>query len=156
MTTQKSYVYDQAKNYYNSPDYPRDISNEQAFVPTGMYLGWLLDKGFYSDYFYNEAKNQIKRFKKRKISGSRIYKIYGGLLAEYMLNDEGNRFTKYYFDNFKHGLYKQDYQELLLDDLSSIFAIADNWDNFKIIKKRIDKRYKEWKRKNKKWWQFWK
>ena len=37
------FVYDKAKYHY-SGDYPPDLPDEQAFVHTGFYLAWIIDR----------------------------------------------------------------------------------------------------------------
>src|SRR6478735_390289 len=43
MTT----VYDKAKWHYEG-DFPSNLSEKQAFVHTGMYLGWIIEENLYS------------------------------------------------------------------------------------------------------------
>jgi len=151
-------VYDKAK-YHFGGDYPKGLPIEQAFVHTGMFLGWILDHDLYNKEFKQDARilDAIVEFKSRKITGPKFFEeeLDGVLLGE-DLNEEGNEFTQYYFD-FKKGKYLDDYGELLSSGLPSMYQVKDTWENYDKLKKRIDKRYEEWKsKKNKRVWEFWK
>jgi hypothetical protein len=131
-------VYDKAKYHYGG-DYPEGLPQEQAFVHTGMFLGWLIDNDLCSEEFKNEAKDQIEAFKKREITGADVYAHWDGCLLSDMLSDEGNNFAEAYYE----GKYLDDYDELLTPDLPSIYQAENTWDNYEKIKNRIDMRYKE-------------
>lgn len=146
-------VYDKAKYHYDG-NYPKDLPAEKAFVHTGMFLGWIIEKGLYSDEFAQEAE-QIELFKQHKITGTKVYEWWDGALVDDMLNEEGNAFAQYYFD-FQNGMYLNDYDELLASNLPSLYHVEDSWENYEKIKQRIDQRYKDWKaNRSRKWWQFW-
>jgi hypothetical protein len=61
------------------------------------------------------------------------------------LNDEGNAFTKSYFD-FSTGKYLADYCDALGTTIHRIYYAADTWDNFDLLKPVLDRRYAEWKK----------
>ena len=63
------------------------------------------------------------------------------------LNKEGLEFTKYYYDDDKSNLYINDYDELLGEGLETLYHVENSWDNYDKIKKRVDERYLEWKKK---------
>ncbi len=139
------YVYDKAKYHYGG-NYPADLPREQAFVHTGMFLGWIMDNDLYSEWFKGEMGGYIDAFKAREMTGAKVYEECDGELDDEMLNEEGNAFAQDYFD-FEQGRYVDDYDELLAHDLPSIFHVEDTWNNYKIIAQRISDRYVEWKRK---------
>lgn len=149
----ESIVYDKAKYHYDG-NYPKGLPEEKAFVHTGMFLGWIIDQGFYSEEFAQEAE-QIELFRQRKITGAKVYEWWDGALVDDMLNEEGNAFTQYYFD-FQKGMYLEDYDEVLAGDLPSLYHVEDSWENYASIKQRIDQRYEDWKaNRGRKWWRFW-
>ena len=137
------YVYDKAKYHYGG-DYLRDLSEEKAFVHTGMFVGWLVEHGMIKEDFEPDTKG----FKERKATGAKLYESWDGCLISEMLSDEGNRFARDYFD-FDRGKYLADYQELLAKGLPSPYHVADTWENYDTIKKRIDQRYVDWKKQQK-------
>ncbi|MFJ7736466.1 hypothetical protein ACIQ2D_08980 [Lysinibacillus sp. NPDC097287] len=137
-------VYDKAKYHYQG-EFPNDISYDQAFVHTGMFLGWIIDNNLFSEEFKEETQIEINKFRQRDISGTQIYKIWDGVLVDDMLNDEGNKFAKFYFD-FETGLYLKDYEEIF-QNIDTLYHVNDNWENYFKIKEVIDRRFKEYKSK---------
>lgn len=142
----KPHVYDKAKYHYEG-DFPEDLADEQAFVITALYLGWIVDHDLYSEEFAEEEA-LIASFKQRKIHATEVYKGWDGCLVDDMLNKEGNAFSRFYFD-FEKGQYLADYEELLLGELPSLYHIADTWENYARLAARIDQRYAEWQQKQK-------
>lgn len=140
------FVYDKAKYHYDG-EYPDDLPEEQAFVHTGMFLGWMLDHDLYDSDFWQDVAGYVASFKAREMTGARVYEYAcDGVLVDEMLNAEGNAFTQDYFD-FERGKYMEDYEELLVGDLPSTYHVEDTWGNYKIISERISDRYGEWRRK---------
>lgn len=132
------FVYDKAKYHYDG-EYPEGLPEEQAFVHTGMFLGWIIDNDLCSEEFKNEAKDQIEAFKGREITGADVYAHWDGCLLSDMLSDQGNKFAEAYY----LGEYLDDYDELLTAELPSIYQAENTWENYEKIKRRIDQRYKE-------------
>ncbi len=140
------HVYDKAKYHYGG-EYPDDLPEEQAFIHTGMFLGWMLDHDLYDRDFWQDVAGYIASFKAREMTGAQVSEhACDGVLMDEMLNAEGNAFAQSYFD-FERGKYLQDYDELLVGDLPSTYHVEDTWDNYGVISKRISDRYAEWKRK---------
>lgn len=134
-------IYDNAKNHFLG-NFPKSLPIEQAYVHIGMYLGWIIDKDLYSEYFEDEADIQIYRFKNREISCTILSEIWDGYLGHELFNEEGNLFTYYYYGG---GIYHKDYKTLLAPDLPSMYHVQDDWDSFKKMSAQIEERYKEWK-----------
>jgi hypothetical protein len=138
------HVYDKAK-YHSDGDYPEDLPEEQAFVHTAMYLGWIIDNDLYSDEFAEEEEI-IAQFRQRQTRATAVYKWWDGCLVDDMLSDEGNAFSHFYFD-FDKGQYLADYEELLASGLPSLYHVSDTWENYEKMAARIDKRYADWKQR---------
>ena len=139
-------VYDKAKWHYEG-DFPEDLEEEQAFVHSGMYLGWLIDNDLISEEFSEDNATEIAEFKKRKMSPIDIFERCDGCLVDDMLNDLGNRFSQAYFE-FEVGEYLSDYEKLLGKKLPSLYHVKFQWKSFDKISAQITKRFKEWKKKN--------
>jgi hypothetical protein len=135
-------IYDNAKSHFLG-NFPDSLPIEQAYVHIGMYLGWIIDTGLYSGFFEEEASNQIFRFRRREISCTILSEIWDGYLGFELFNAAGNMFTYYYYGG---GLYKKDYDEILVKTLPSIYHVTDSWPNYDKMKARIDVRFEEWKR----------
>jgi hypothetical protein len=108
-------VYDKAKYHYGG-DYPPGLPDEQAFVHTGLSLGWIIDRGLYSSEFADYAGEQVAAFRARERTGPQVYEWCDGALIDDMLSEEGNAFSQAYFD-FDRGGFLPDYEELLAGDL---------------------------------------
>lgn len=136
-------VYDKAI-YHTGGNHPEDLPDEQALVHTGLYLGWIIDHDLYSEEFAEYAADQIAAFRARTRTGPQIYEWCDGALVEDMLNEEGNAFSRAYFD-FEKGRFLADYEEILAEELPSLYHVEDSWDNYERLKPRLDARYLEWK-----------
>jgi len=145
-----SVAYDKADWHAGGQGFPLD-QPFQSFVHTGMFLGWIIEHHLCSQQIGLDA---VHDFTNRKRTGPQIYaQECDGCLIDYMLNDEGNAFTRHYFD-LKRGIYIDDYSKLLARGLPNVYYVKDTWENYEIIKKQIDRRYHNWK--TKKWYEFWK
>lgn len=135
-------IYDKAK-YHLEGEFPPSLTRHQAFVHTGLFLGWMADHNLLSAEFRTDFSSDITQFKDRKITGPRLYEIAGGAFDETMLTDDGNRFARYYFD-FEKGNFVSDYQALLASGLPSFFHVPDTWENYDRLARRIEQRFVEW------------
>ena len=133
-------VYDDAKDHFGG-EFPDSLPMEQAYVHIGMYLGWVIESGLYSEYFSEEASTEILRFKRKEISCTVLSELWNGYLAFEFLNKTGNNFTLFYYTS---GLYRHDYEEVLGRELPSIYYVDDTWPNYHKLKERINTRYQEW------------
>ena len=136
-------IYDNAKSHFLG-NFPDSLPIEQAYVHIGMYLGWIIDVGLYSEYFQEEASNQIFRFRRREISCTILSEIWDGYLSFELFSPQGNLFTHYYYSG---GLYTNDYDEVLVRALPSIYHVTDSWDNYEKMKARIELRFEHWRKK---------
>ena len=136
-------IYDKAKYHYEG-DFPVTLDRSQAFVHIGMFLGWLVEAGLISASFGEDFKLEIKDCVDRKITGPALLRLVGGVLASDMLNVTGNRFALNYYEE---GAYLDDYCELLVGSLPTIYHVEDTWINFDRLKWRIDQRYSEFNKK---------
>ena len=154
METTEIIVYDKAK-YHCGGQFPPDQTIEQAMVHTGMYLGWIIDTGLYSEEFAQDQA-AIDAFKARTMTGPQVYQKHDGCFTGDMLNDEGNAFSQFYYD-IEYGRYLADYEDTLCQNLPSLYHVKDTWENYNRIKAVIDTRFLGWKKKSgPKPWLFWK
>ncbi len=139
--TRKS-IYDNAKSHFLG-NFPKNLPIEQAYVHIGMYLGWVIDRDIYSEYFEEEASNQIFRFKRREISCTILSELWDGYLGYELFSERGNLFTYYYYGG---GLYHHDYQQNLVKSLPSIYHVTDSWQNYDKMSACISLRHQDWKK----------
>ena len=138
-------VFDKADWHYNG-DFPSDLNTHQAYVHTGFYIGWLLDRNLFTEDFTKSNGASIAKFLNREITPVSFYKDQmDGLFESIDLKDEAVEFTKYYFnEDFSKSLYISDYIDLLCSDLPTVYHAQDKWENFNAVEKKIDERFKEW------------
>lgn len=141
----KNLIYDTAKHHFLG-HFPSILPIEQAYVHIGMFLGWMLEHELYGEIFEDEEAHQVFRFKNREISCSILSAMWDGYLGEDMFNREGNDFSVHYYQS---GIYRKDYQEVLANDLPSMYHVEDSWENYEKIALRIEDRYQKWKAKEK-------
>ena len=79
-TDTKKTIYDNAKTHFLG-NFPESLPIEQAYVHIGMYLGWIIERDLYSEFFEEEAEIQIFRFKRREISCTILSEIWDGYLG---------------------------------------------------------------------------
>jgi hypothetical protein len=154
MIVKVAKVYDKAKYHYGG-QFPPDQTMEQALVHTGMYLGWVIDAGLYSEEFSHDQE-LISEFRARRLTGPEVYKRCDACFTENMLNEEGNAFSQFYFD-IENGRYLADYEDTLCKGLPSLYHVKDTWENYYKLKPVIDLRFSDWKKRHRaKPWIFWK
>lgn len=134
-------IYDNAKNHFLG-NFPESLPIEQAYVHIGMYLGWIIENDLYSEYFEDEAEIQIFRFKTRQLNCTILSELWDGYLGYELFTKEGNMFTYYYYGG---GLYRKDYEDLLAEQLPSLYHVEDTWENYEQLSKKISERFKKWK-----------
>ena len=138
-------AYDKAE-WHMAGDFPKDADQFQAYVHTGMFLGWCIDNDLVSDRFKDDLANEIEHFRQKKLTGSQIFqRCCDGVLTLEDLNETGNRFAMAYFELDK-GPYLIDYEQTLAQNLPSIYHVEDTWDNYEKLTKVINERYAAWNR----------
>ena len=65
-----------------------DVLKKQAFVHTGMFVGWVIDAGLYSEEFAEDFEEEIRKFKARKLTGAGVYRLGDGVFDDDMLSKE--------------------------------------------------------------------
>jgi hypothetical protein len=132
-------TYDKAKWHFDG-NFPADLEHSQAYVHTGLFLGWLIDHDMMSEEFLEDMTDEFEAFKNREITGPQIFMQMDGVLSLNDLNEAGNRFALPYF-NFDRDAYLSDYDRVLATELPSIYHVKDTWENYDKLKVILDKRY---------------
>jgi hypothetical protein len=133
------HVYDKAD--WHIEEVLRNGLNEyQAYVHTGMFVGWLSEMDMLAPPF----RRWVKDFKSRLRTGPEIYGLLDGGLFSSTLTKEGNQFALRYYDM----QFIKDYRDVLARHLPSVYHVKDTWSNFEAIRMRIAQRYCEWQGKH--------
>ncbi|PEY74085.1 hypothetical protein DZB90_08830 [Bacillus thuringiensis] len=88
-----------------------------------MFLGWIIEHNLFSQEFEEESQDEINQFKLRQMTGTQIYINWDGVLADNMLNGEGNQFAMYYFNNEDEWKYIDDYSGVFTDDGETLYRV---------------------------------
>lgn len=135
-------TYDRAE-YHKQSVADEGLDPQQAYVHTGMFVGWLADKKLLSETFCGSVGDELQKFRARQLSAPRLYAIWQGELREEMLSDEGNAFAREYFD-FRKGQFLEDYAEVLAPAGETLLAVEDSWQNFASLSLRLGERFAAW------------
>lgn len=134
-------IYDKAKYHYEG-DFPEGLEQYQAFVHTGMFLGWLIENDLMSPAFNEESEKEVAFLKLGEMTGTQIYESWDGVLASDMLNEVGDAFALYYYEE---GDYFTDYIAVF-NQYQSIYSVEDSIENYKKIEVVIQSRYEQWQK----------
>lgn len=136
-------IFDKAKWHFNN-DFPKDLDDFHAYIHTGFFIGWLINKNLISEACKQENKNGIDAFLNGKITGSQFYKQYlDGVFTSNDVSALGLKFVRNYFD-FENGFYLRDYEKALASELPSIYHVDDIKECEMIISEVITKRFEEY------------
>ena len=138
-------VYDRA-DYHTKTIAEEGLPPKQAFVHTGMFVGWLIETCLLSENFSKRVQDDTEAFSKRLASGPELYERWQGALQDDMLGSEGSAFARAYFD-LDRGHYLEDYAEVLAPEEETLFAVEDTWVNYDLLAKRLNLRFAEWQSK---------
>jgi predicted DNA-binding WGR domain protein len=143
-------VYDKAKWHFRG-DFPEELDIFQGYVHTGFYLTWIIEKDFFNPENDELLIGEVEKIKTRKITGAKFFEEnLDGVFLEEDLTEKGNNFTYEYYEK---GEYLDDYNDILGEELPTLYHIEDNWSNYDKLKPILEKRFKKWeKSKQPKWW----
>ncbi len=137
-------VYDRAEVHYQGK-FPEGLAKGQAFVHTGMFLAWAVERGLESAEIGERAPEALDAFHARKFTGTRLYHALGGVFDSDLLSEDGNVFAASYFD-FETGQFLEDYAQTLAGGLESLYHVDDSWENYDTLCAVLDRRFLAWQR----------
>ena len=136
--------YDDASWHYGG-DFPKDLPIEAGGTHISMYLVWCLLSGLGGELHELDYAEELQLLKKRSMTPNQyFFDTCDGKFADEDLNEEGNAFTKAYFD-YDEGAYLSDYDSLLAEGLPTIYHVDNSWENFDQLATIIKSRYDSWK-----------
>jgi hypothetical protein len=149
--------YDDASWHYGG-DYPKDLPNENGATHIGMFIAWCINNDLVSDELKEDAKEEIDDVKSHKMTGGEfLIKVCDEKFTDYDLNEIGNEFASDYYEEDtkfgkKYNSFLDDYSEIFDEkaeksgfEYESFYHVENTFENYDLIKKRIDKRFGEWK-----------
>ncbi|REK71194.1 hypothetical protein [Paenibacillus paeoniae] len=145
IAEKEKYVYDKAKWHYDG-DFPQELDRTQAYVPTGMFIAWLVKNDLVSKRSRKEDANEIELVKGNEMTGAQFYRTnWDGVLSSDELSDEADAFAREYLHLHNDMYTAVDFQNILAGDLPSIYHVEDSIENYYVIEPIISERYQEWK-----------
>jgi hypothetical protein len=131
-------IYDQV-SWHLDGDWPRGLPQAQACVHAGLYLGWLAERGLLSEEMEREFEVEIEAFRRRQLTGPRLYALAGSALTSELLSAEGRAFTEAYYD-LDSGRFLADYEAALGAGRRSLFEVPDTWEGYEALLPVLDER----------------
>jgi len=139
-------AYDKA-DWHLTDDFPKDLKEEQIYVHTGYFIGWLIDNNLISEDFEEVNSDFLPQFKQRQISGPKLYEFSGGVFSADDVNEEGRLFCNYYYEP---NTFFNDYRDTFIKGsffkkgLKSDYHVQDTWENYEKFTKVLNKRFADW------------
>lgn len=138
--------YDDASWHYGGK-FPRGLPKTNGGTHIGMFLAWIIERGFVGEEHEAEAAQELARVRARKMTGTAfLFAVCDEKLTDEDLSAEGNRFARAYFEDE----YTDDYlRTFKVSDDGSVYTVADTWGNYERIRKVIDRAYEAFSKKKK-------
>ena len=139
--------YDDASWHYGG-DFPSHLPNEAGATHIGMFVAWCLLNGLAGEIHLNDFPEEYEKLKKRKVTPAKWFvSACDEKFTDEDLSKEGNAFTHYYYEDEKTEKYVEDYDNILCDELETIYDASDSWDSYDKLAPAIKQRYESWKSK---------
>jgi hypothetical protein len=148
--------YDRADWHYGG-NFPADLPREAGGTHIGMFLAWAINNHVEGEIHHEDEDGLValEAVRRREMTGRDfLFQACDEKFSDQDLNEEGNAFAAEYFAP-ERSLYILDYEKVLGRGLSSLYHVADTWENYDKIAPVISRRFMRWK-SGKSWWQFWK
>ena len=131
--------------WHTEGDFPAGISPSAAAIHIGIFTIWAWKHGLGGDSFSEFADEISDILGKKELPPSEIsIKFCDGKLTDEDLNEEGNEFASWYYEDDKTG-YGDDYKKLLAGNLPSFYHVSDDWNSYAKMENRLNEVYKKWK-----------
>ncbi|MGX4587639.1 DUF7832 domain-containing protein [Paenibacillus chitinolyticus] len=138
-------VFDKAKWHYEG-DFPSELDRFQAYVPTGMFIAWVIKNDLVGKRSRKEDAPEIELVKRDEMTGAEFYRTnWDGVLSSKELSEEAEAFSREYLD-IRNDVYTAvDFTNVLAAGLPTIYHVEDSLENYRIIEPIITERYRDWK-----------
>ena len=134
--------YDDA-SWHCGGQFPADLPQEAGGTHTAMFCAWAMLAGLGGDLHAEEPL--VESLRERAVTpGQFFFRACDGKFTDEDLSEEGNAFTREYFD-FDSGRYLQDYQRVLASSKPSLYHVPDTWEEFDRLRPVLDARLEEWR-----------
>ena len=130
--------------HYELPGYPADVSWVKAAVPAGLFIMWCHENGLLSERAASELRVQLQKVKDGLRNAEHLFADhFDGKLSDRALSGEAVRFANHYYHD---DLYFRDLEEVFGDN-GAFYRIEGDYLAQALISKRIQIRYRDWRRR---------
>lgn len=130
--------------HYELPDYPEGVSWVKAAVPAGLFIMWCHENGLLSDEAASDHRVQLQKVKDGLRNAEQFFADhFDGKLSNGALSEEAARFADHYYNE---DLYFRDLEEVF-GDKGGFYRIEGDYLAQAVISKRIQTRYRDWRRR---------
>ncbi len=164
-------AYDRADWHYGG-DYPKELPPENGGTHIGIFLAWIILHHLEGEVHHEDERDiqALQSVRNRTMTGRDfLFRQCDEKFWDVDLNEEGNRFAKWYYESNKEGRpeYMEDYGALFSEvPHGNVYYLQDTWANYDRMASIIDRRFNEWKRgvvpqslgassKSNPWWKLW-
>ncbi|MCD2451074.1 hypothetical protein GO003_011780 [Methylicorpusculum oleiharenae] len=147
--------YDQGY-WHTDSCFANNLDEQYAGTHIAVYIKWCIEKGFLSKDLLVSDADALASIRDGQMSMSEYFEKYlDWKFGEWNLNEEGNAFTKYYYDRYL--------EEVSFEVPSAVLGPESNVD-FPKLYALLDERLRQfqdsgaqafYKSKAKSWWKFW-
>jgi len=140
--------YDDASWHYGG-DFPSHLPNEAGATHIGMFVAWCLLNGLAGEIHLDDFPEEYKKLKERKVTPAKWFmSACDEKFTDEDLSKEGNAFAHYYYEDEETEKYVEDYDNIICDELETIYDAKDSWESYDKLSPVIKQRYEAWKSSN--------
>lgn len=134
-------------DWHSGGDFPEELTDLCGGTHAGMFIAWAIHRDLIGDCHQKRSVEWLQKVKNREATGRDFFfAVCDGRFWEDDLSEEGNAFAQFYYTgNEGCGEYMNDYEEVLCENLETMYHVEDSWGNFDKLVPQIDRRYQEWK-----------
>lgn len=139
--------YDDASWHYEG-NFPPDLPEEAGGTHIAMFVAWGLLSDLGGSLHAEDFVKDLEQLRKRELTpGEYFFRVCDGKFTDEDFNEDGNTFTKVYFDFDNPKGYLTDYDKALCAKLPSLYHVEDSWENYDKLRIILDKRLAHWRGK---------
>jgi hypothetical protein len=159
--------YDDASWHYGG-NFPAGLPPEAGGTHAGMFVAWAILRGLGGILHLEVCPDDARTLRERRTTpGKFLFEACDEKFTDEDLNDEGNAFAKVYYQP-EDALYLKDYEDVLAQQLPSLYHVSDSWVTYDALTPALDARLAQWRSgqlganlpsrlvaKKRPWWRFW-
>lgn len=124
-------------------EFPEELDERHAGTHIGMFLGWIIKRGLYSDLLGELAPDDILAVQNGLLSGTQfLQRVCDGKLTNEDMNEEANVFAQDYYASDD---YIDDYAQVFADIGPTLYHVTDDNVNALKVENFLDKAFQAWK-----------